>query len=226
MYEFEPDNLSLTAAKDAGAQSFFYVQTSLLYTNEQRQRLLRIHNYCVKTSRDAGEIYGALDYQAVVAAIVRKKLPSFVSQVPLIDIQLEAISDFKKLFKGLASQTSADFQGATLPFLALAFLGLLKSTVFQAHYINNCGLSSQEQQRGLGHEPAGRAQQGAAGDDLQEPEPEPVRPERAGLSPPVRRAGELRLSAAAASDAGGSVRRAPVSAGRRLRAVPVHSGVG
>lgn len=148
MYQFEPDPTALgTAAKDFAGQSAFYVQTSLLYTNDARQRMLRVHNYAVRSSRDPSDIYGSLDPQTLVAAMVRRKLPSFVSTVPLIDIQLELVNEFKRVFKGVAAQTSAELQGQLLPHLALGFLGVLKSTVFQAHYINNCELSSQEQQR-------------------------------------------------------------------------------
>lgn len=146
MYSFEPDTFNIGLnSKDISNQSVFYIQTSLLYTNEARQRLLRVHNYSVRISPNAGEVYGHLDYQTVVASIVRKKIPCFVSQLPLIDIQLEIINDFKKLFKGLAGNTTTDFQGSVLPYLALGFLGMLKSSVFQAHYINNCTLTSQEQ---------------------------------------------------------------------------------
>jgi hypothetical protein len=141
MYQFEPDPQNQAASARQAANAF-YIQTSLLYTNEARHRMLRVHNYCVKTARDLGEVYGAIDYQTLVTAVIRKKLPSFISQVPLIDIQLEVINEFKKIFKGIAAQTSADFQSGILPYLALGFLGVLKSTVFQAHYINNCELIS------------------------------------------------------------------------------------
>ena len=145
MYTFEPDTNTIGLnSKDVGNQAVFYIQTSLLFTNESRQRMLRVHNYSIKMSRDPVEIYGAMDYQSVLTAILRRKLSSFVSQVPLIDLQLEAITDFKKLFKSIAAQTSSDFQERMLPYIALGFLGVLKSSVFQAHYINNCLLISQE----------------------------------------------------------------------------------
>lgn len=179
MYAFEPDNLNLgVGGKDYSSQSSFYVQTSLLYTNEARQRMLKVHNYSVKTSRDTGEIYGAIDYPTLVTAIVRKKLPSFISSVPLIDIQLEMINEFKKLFKGIAGQTSADFQSHILPYLALGFLGVLKSSVFQAHYINNCELTSQKQQRRLGHQRPSAPEQSVSRHHLQVDQPLPVQPER------------------------------------------------
>lgn len=147
MYTFEPDNLNMgVGAKDVSNQSVFYIQTSLLYTNENRQRLLRVHNYSVKVTKDQNEVYGGMDYQTVIASLIRKKLPSFVSQLPLIDIQLEIINEFKKLFKGIAGQTSTEFQSSILPYLALGFIGILKSSVFQAHYINNCQIISQKQQ--------------------------------------------------------------------------------
>ena len=145
MYTFEPDNNNLSvSSKDVGNQAVFYIQTSLLFTNESRQRMLRVHNYSVKMSREPVEIYGAMDYQSVLTAILRRKLSSFVSQMPLIDIQLETINDFKKLFKSISAQTSSEFQQRMLPYIALGFLGVLKSSVFQAHYINNCILRSQK----------------------------------------------------------------------------------
>ena len=163
MYAFEPDNASTGPANNGGNQPVFYVQTSLLYTNEARQRMLRVHNYSVKISREPVEIYGAMDYQSVIAAIVRRKLSSFVSQVPLIDLQLDVINEFKKLFNSIAAQTPVDFQQRMLPYIALGFLGVLKSSVFQAHFINNCVLTSQKQQRGLGGQQPPRSQQGLRG---------------------------------------------------------------
>lgn len=143
MYTFDPDHLNIgMGSKDCTTQPVFYIQTSLLYTNEARQRLLRVHNYSLKISKDLSEVYGGMDYQTVVASVIRKKLPNFVSQLPLIDIQLEIINDFKKLFKGIAGQTTTHFQSSVLPYLALGFLGILKSSVFQAHYINNCLINS------------------------------------------------------------------------------------
>lgn len=148
MYQFEPDPTVIgTSAKDFGSQNAFHIQTSLLYTNESRQRMLRVHNYAVKSSRDVGDIYASIDPQTLISAMVRRKLSSFVSTIPLIDIQLEMVNEFKRVFKGVASQTSAELQGQLLPHLALGFLGVLKSPVFQAHYINNCEIRSQKQQR-------------------------------------------------------------------------------
>lgn len=177
MYVFEPDNFTVGPAnKDPQAQSMFFLQTSLLYTSENRQRMSRIHNYAVRTSKDLNEVYSSVDYQVLVASILRRKLPNFVSQLPLIDIQLEVINDFKKAFKAIASQTSSETQSSLLPYLALGFLGVLKSPVFQAHYINNCELRSQEQQCGLGCGSPNAAQQGLGRQHLQTRQPQLVQP--------------------------------------------------
>lgn len=145
MYTFEPDNFNIGLnAKDVSNQNTFFIQTSLLYTTESRQRMLRIHNYGVRMSKDQTEIYSAIDYQSVIASLLKRKIPNFISQIALIDIQLEIINDFKKAFKSIAGQTSSDLQSTTLPFLALGFLGVLKCSILQSHYINNCGLISQK----------------------------------------------------------------------------------
>lgn len=49
----------------------FFIQTSLLYTNHRQQRVIRVHNYCIPLTTRAEEVYQALDYQAVTAALVR-----------------------------------------------------------------------------------------------------------------------------------------------------------
>ena len=144
MYSFEPDQMSIGSAqsKELTSQNVFYIQTSLLYTNENRQRMLRVHNYGVRTSKDLTDVYSHIDYQTLLTSMMRKKLSGFVSQLPLIDIQLEIINDLKKMFKGISAQTSSDYQSTILPFIALGFLGILKCSIFQAHYINNCKLIS------------------------------------------------------------------------------------
>ena len=40
LYTFESDNDKIPKQQD-----FFYIQTSLLYTNENRMRMIRVHNY-------------------------------------------------------------------------------------------------------------------------------------------------------------------------------------
>ena len=141
MYTFEPDNFQ----SNAKPGPLFFIQTSLLYTSESRQRMSRIHNYAIKLSKDLTEVASAIDYQVLVASILRRHLQSFISQTPLIDIQLDAINDFKRSFKIIAAHTSAETQSSLLPYIGLGFLGVLKSPVYQAHYINNCELISQEQ---------------------------------------------------------------------------------
>ena len=127
----------------------FYVQTSLLYTNEKRQRLIRVHNYMVPASNTLAEVYSAIDFQTLLAALVRKNLTQYISARPLPDIQQEIISQFKKIFTGISAQTSTTVQEQLLSYLALGFLGILKHIVYQAQYINNCILKSQEQQHRL-----------------------------------------------------------------------------
>lgn len=139
LYTLEPDGgLGPALDKSLPPPNAFYLQTSLLYTNERRQRMLRVHNYMVPVSNSLSEVYSAIDFQSLVAALVRKNITQYVSTRPLPDIQQDVIAQFKKVFTGIAAQTPQSVQEELLSYLALGFLGILKHIVFQAHYINNC----------------------------------------------------------------------------------------
>ena len=145
LYNFEPDNNpAITNAKTVSQANTFFIQTSLLYTNDKRQRMLRVHNYVIPASQALGSVYSNIDFQVLLAALVRKNITQYVSTRPLPDIQLDIINQFKKIFAGIAAQTPVSVQQELLPYLGLGFLGILKQPVFQAHYINNCELISQE----------------------------------------------------------------------------------
>ena len=106
--------------------------------------MLRVHNYVIPASQALGSVYSNIDFQVLLAALVRKNITQYVSTRPLPDIQLDIINQFKKIFAGIAAQTPVSVQQELLPYLGLGFLGILKQPVFQAHYINNCELISQE----------------------------------------------------------------------------------
>lgn len=139
MYLFEQDQLTNgQTASIASSENIFYIQTSLLYTNEKRQRMLRVHNYGVPISSTMSQVFGHIDFQTVIAALVRRNLAQYVSSKPLPDIQIDVINQFKKLFSGIAAHTSQTEQQNMLPYIALGFLGTLKNSIFQSQFINNC----------------------------------------------------------------------------------------
>lgn len=115
----------------------FYIQTSLLYTNSKRQRMIRVHNYCLPISSRLKKVYEAMDYQAVTSALVRQSAADFLESKPLPDMQIDLVNRMKKLFAGISQSTSPDFQVENLPYLTVAFLGVLKSDALLAKYINN-----------------------------------------------------------------------------------------
>lgn len=106
--------------------------------------MLRVHNYVIPVSQTVGAVYTNIDFQVLLAAMVRKNLTQYVSTRPLPDIQLDIINQFKKVFTGIAAQTPVSVQQELLPYLGLGFLGILKQPIFQAQYINNCELNSQK----------------------------------------------------------------------------------
>ena len=141
MYCIEPDtNVQQSSIKSD--KNFFFIQTSLLYTNDQRQRLIRVHNIIVPVSDYLSEIYSAVNYQALLSCVVRRTLVQFCSTKPFTDIQIDLTNVMKRIFAGISHNTSTANQTEVLPYLALGFLGVLKNMVFQAQYINNCRITS------------------------------------------------------------------------------------
>lgn len=114
-----------------------FLQTSLLYTNSQRRRLIRVHNFALPLTDRPRQIYEGMDYQAVTSGLVRMALQRFPENKPLSDIQVELVNIMKRIASGVSQHASETFQAETLPYLTLAFLGLLKHEVFLAKYITN-----------------------------------------------------------------------------------------
>lgn len=146
LFLFEDE--SKTAEKKGRAgKDLFYIQTSLLYTNAKRQRTIRVHNYCIPLTNQLKKTYEALDYQATSAALLRISMQDFPENKPLGDMQIDLANHMKKMFSGISMNTSSEFQAEVLPYLTVAFLGILKSDVLLAKYVNNCNLISQKQRR-------------------------------------------------------------------------------
>lgn len=142
LYTFEPEDSQIQLD---GPQTRFHIQTSLLYTNERRQRLIRVHNYALRITDQLKEVYNAINYQTVLATVMRQNMSQFASLRPFVDIQIDITNTMKKIFTGIAHNASHKVQEEILPYLALGFLGILKNIVFQAQYINNCKVISQQQ---------------------------------------------------------------------------------
>lgn len=139
LYTFEPDDSQLQVD---GPQNRFYIQTSLVYTNEKRQRLIRVHNYAIRITDQLKEVYNAVNYQALLATIMKLNIAQYCSLKPFVDIQIDITNTMKKIFAGISHDCNHSIQEELLPYLALGFLGILKNIVFQAQYINNCKLIS------------------------------------------------------------------------------------
>jgi hypothetical protein len=135
MYTFEKDDsYTKTLNND---QEYFFLQTSLLYTNDKRQRRIRVHNYVLPTTSKINEIYETMDVQTTLAAILKQNIVKILSKVSLVDLQIELVNQIKLILSKISHTTSLDFQTEVLPYFAMGFLGLLKNIVFQGQYINN-----------------------------------------------------------------------------------------
>lgn len=115
-------------------QLYYFInhQTSLLYTNNAKQRILRVHNYAVPVSFNESDIFAGLDYQSTVCMFVKKHISQMSSQIPLADINKETTNKFKSLMKIIASSTNQITQSELIPYLSLALLGIHKHLIFRA----------------------------------------------------------------------------------------------
>lgn len=136
MYTFEPDDSNMDL-KNKNDSEYFFLQTSLLYTNENRQRRIRVHNYVLPTTSKNSEIYESLNIQTTLSTVLKQNLVKILSKTSLVDLQVELINQMKLIFSKIAHKTDLQFQTDNLPYLAMGFLGLLKNIVFQGQYINN-----------------------------------------------------------------------------------------
>ena len=115
--------------------NFFFIQTSLLFTDSRRRRLLRINNVAIPITSRASDIYLGMDYSASICAFTKELLIQLCSAKPLNDIQIELISRFKSILKQMCQGTDSEFQTEQMSYMGLAFLGIFKLLIFRAqHY--------------------------------------------------------------------------------------------
>jgi len=61
------------------------MQTSLLYSNKNRQRRVRIHNSCIKLSNDIKNIYESIDADAYSSMMIKEELQEMYKyETPMI----------------------------------------------------------------------------------------------------------------------------------------------
>lgn len=132
-YRFQPDK----KRPPSSTANFFFVQTSLLFTDSRRRRLLKVSNYAVPISPDPAHCYMGLDYPAAVCGLFKESLIQLCSSKPLTDIQIELVSKFKSFLKQMCALTDQSFQEEQMAYLGLAFLGLYKHDIFRAQHFSD-----------------------------------------------------------------------------------------
>ena len=92
MIEFSPGQGCFTSSQTFG------LQLSFLYTNENRERMLRVVNHAVRVSSNIQDIVQAIDSQTITNALFKKYLTQFYQQTPLVDINMSIFNSAKKIF--------------------------------------------------------------------------------------------------------------------------------
>lgn len=111
-----------------------FVQISFLYTNPNRERILRIINHGIKVSSNLGEIYENCDYVAIGNMIARKSLPMFWDgRYSLVDINNSVVQQAKKLYMYSNQVLKQEGKESPLVMLPMQTLGLLKHPIFNMH---------------------------------------------------------------------------------------------
>lgn len=111
----------------------FALQVSFLYTNEKRERMLRVINHAVKLTNTASGVYGGIDCNNVTEVLFKKYLQQFYQSTPLMDININLLNHAKKIYKEYKQQASKKIQEEQydalerFPFL---MLGVMKHPIY------------------------------------------------------------------------------------------------
>ncbi len=117
-----------------------FMQVSFLYTNANRERILRIINHGVKVSPSVSEVFEACDYSVLAnctrssPGLVRKAVPCFWDgRYSLVDINNSVVQAARKAYLQAAQIAKADGSESPLALLPMYTLGVLKHPVFNMH---------------------------------------------------------------------------------------------
>jgi len=118
----------------------FAMQISFLYTNEKRERMLRIINHATKLSGAATGVYGGIDSSTVTEALFKKYLTQFYQATPLMDINMQMLNHAKKIFKDYHTHAAKKIQEdgfdalERFPFM---MLGVMKHAIYCMQALNS-----------------------------------------------------------------------------------------
>ena len=133
MIEFSPGQGCFTSTQT------FALQLSFLYTNENRERMLRVVNHAVRVSNNIQEVVQGIDSQTITNALMKKYLSQFYQQTALVDINMSIFNAAKKIFlqyqQLCAKQVSEEVEDASA-FMPQQVLGLMKHPIFCMENMN------------------------------------------------------------------------------------------
>jgi hypothetical protein len=126
MVEFTPNqNANLTGHT-------FSMQISFLYTNERRERMLRVMNHTTKLGPLSAVLCG-LDSDVLTEVLFKRSLQHFYSSTPLLDINSAMLSNAKKIYQQYHQHAGKKIeqQGyGNLDRFPFQMLGVMKHTIF------------------------------------------------------------------------------------------------
>lgn len=127
MVEFSPSQNSVIAGNT------FALQVSFLYTNEKRERILRVVNHCAKLSNNIADVMGSVDYATLTNTLFKKYLTQFYQSTPLIDINMTLLNQAKKIYSQYQQMCQKKIQEQgydALAWFPFQMLGVLKHPIF------------------------------------------------------------------------------------------------
>ena len=135
MVEMEPGQGNKLSTDNLG------IQVSFLYTNQYRERMLRIINHSVVLSNDQRQIYESCDYLAITngkeminliyIALMRKHAGNFYSTTSLIDLNREFLNNAKSVYQQGTQVLKEDTE--VLDMFPLSILGAMKHPTLNLH---------------------------------------------------------------------------------------------
>ena len=88
----------------------FGLQVSFLYTNEKRERMLRVINHSSKLGHNAGDCYAGIDATTLTEVLFKKHMSRIYEQVPLADINKGFLDHAKKIYSSYHQQAHKRIQ--------------------------------------------------------------------------------------------------------------------
>lgn len=110
-----------------------HIQSALLYTTQNGERRIRVHNYCIPLVVNIKNIFDYGDSNAISAFLARQMLYKMYKVSDLTEIRNQAIVRTKEILYA-SRKTNNDDVPDSLAALPMNMLGVLKHQIMCSHY--------------------------------------------------------------------------------------------